>query len=46
MKRLISDGASAYSNLGVGRSGTPSEGRIFVIFEGGPKGSHAAVQVA
>ena len=46
VKRLISDGASAYSNLGVGRSGTPSEGRIFVIFEGGPKGSHAAVQVA
>ncbi len=46
VKRLISDGPSAYSNLGVGRSGTPSEGRIFVIFEGGPKGSHAAVQVA
>ena len=46
VKRLIYDGASAYSNLGVGRSGTPSEGRIFVIFEGGPKGSHAAVQVA
>ena len=46
VKRLVYDGPSAYSNLGVGRSGTPSEGRIFVIFEGGPKGSHAAVQVA
>ncbi len=46
VKRLVYDGPSAYSNLGVGRSGTPSEGRIFVIFEGGPAGSHAAVQVA
>lgn len=46
VKRLVYDGPSAYSNLGVGRSGTASEGRIFVIFEGGPRGSHAAVQVA
>ncbi len=46
VKRLVFDGPSGYSNLGVGRSGTPSEGRIFVIFEGGPQGSHAAVQVA
>jgi sialidase-1 len=46
VKRRIYDGPSAYSNLGVGRSGTPSAGKVFVIFEGGPKGSHAAVQVA
>jgi sialidase-1 len=45
VKRLVYDGPSAYSNLGVGRSGTPSQGRIFLIFEGGPQGSHAAVQV-
>lgn len=44
-KRLVYDGPSAYSNLGVGRAGTPSEGRIYLIFEGGPAGSHAAVQV-
>ncbi len=45
VKRLVFAGPSAYSNLGVGRSGTPSEGRIFLVFEGGPAGSHAAVQV-
>jgi sialidase-1 len=45
VKRLVYDGPSAYSCLGVGRSGTPSQGRIFLIFEGGPKGPHAAVQI-
>ncbi len=45
VKRLIYDGPSAYSNLGVGRTGTPSQGKIYLIFEGGPKGSHAAVQL-
>ncbi len=45
VKRLVYDGPSAYSNLGVGRSGTASAGKVFVIFEGGPRGSHAAVQV-
>lgn len=45
-KRLLYDGPSAYSNLGVGRHGTPSAGRIVVVFEGGPQGSHEAVQVA
>lgn len=46
VKRLFYDGPFAYSNLGVGRTGTASQGRIFLIFEGGPQGSHAAVQVA
>jgi hypothetical protein len=46
VKRLVYDGPSAYSNLGVGRHGTPSQGRIVLVFEGGPKGAHAAVQVA
>jgi sialidase-1 len=45
VKRLVFDGPSAYSNLGVGRKGTPSEGRVYLVFEGGPRGSHAAVQV-
>ena len=46
VKRLVYDGPSAYSSLGVGRTGTPSAGRIAIIFEGGPRGSHAAVQIA
>jgi sialidase-1 len=45
VKRLIHDGPSAYSNLGVGRHGTASEGKIFLIFEGGPKDPHGAVQM-
>ncbi len=45
VKRLVYDGPSAYSNLGVGRTGTPSQGRIYLIFEGGPTGHYEAVQV-
>ncbi len=45
VKRLVYDGPSAYSNLGVGRSGTPSQGRIFLVFEGGPGGFYESVQV-
>lgn len=45
VKRLIYDGPSAYSNLGVGRTGTPSQGKIHLIFEGGPTGCYEAVQV-
>ncbi|NCY02326.1 MAG: exo-alpha-sialidase [Planctomycetia bacterium] len=45
IKRLVYDGPSAYSSLGVGRHGTPSQGRVYLLFEGGPRGSHAAVQV-
>jgi sialidase-1 len=46
VKRLIHDGPSAYSNLAVGRHGTASEGKILLIFEGGSKDPHEAVQVA
>lgn len=46
VKRLVYDGPSAYSNLGVGRTGTASQGKIYLLFEGGPKGCHEAVQVA
>ncbi|MFM8892991.1 MAG: exo-alpha-sialidase [Planctomycetia bacterium] len=45
VKRLVYDGPSAYSGLGVGRSGTRSEGRIFLVFEGGPTDPHGGVQV-
>jgi len=46
LKRLVFDGPSAYSNLGVGRPGTPSEGRIFISFEGGKEGAYSGVRVA
>ncbi|MEO2013987.1 MAG: sialidase family protein [Fuerstiella sp.] len=38
VKRLVYEGASAYSSLTAGRPGTPSEGWIYLHFEGGPKG--------
>jgi hypothetical protein len=47
LKRSVYSGPSAYSNLGVGRKDTPSEGRIFLSYDGGPEGrsdgSHIAV---
>ena len=36
---------SAYSNLGARRTGTPSQGRLYLILEGGPSGCYEAVQV-
>ncbi len=45
VKKLVYEGPSAYSNLGVGRSGTPSQGKIYLLFEGGPNGCHEAVQI-
>ena len=38
VKRLVYDGPSAYSSLNAGRPGTPSEGWIYLHFEGGPGG--------
>lgn len=38
IKRLVYEGPFAYSSLDAGRPGTPSEGWIFLNFEGGPKG--------
>ena len=46
VKRLVFDGPSAYSSLGVGRAGTPSEGRVYLFFEGGPEGMYSASNVA
>ena len=38
VKRLVYDGPSAYSSLSVGRPQTPSEGWIYLHYEGGPDG--------
>jgi len=45
VKRRIFDGPSAYSNLGVGRPGTVTEGRIFVCYDGGPAGRNTAAHL-
>ncbi len=37
---------AAYSSLAAGRSGTPSEGWIYLQFEGGPSGPHSDCQIA
>ena len=34
VKRLVHDGPSAYSSLAAGRPGTPSEGKIYLFYEG------------
>jgi sialidase-1 len=36
VKRLVEEGPSAYSSLAAGRPGTPSEGWIYLQYEGGP----------
>ena len=46
VKRLVYESASAYSSLVAGRPGTQTEGLIFLLFEGGPKGRYSAMQVA
>jgi sialidase-1 len=38
LKRLVFEGGFAYSSLAAGRPGTPSEGWIYLHFEGGPEG--------
>lgn len=46
LKRLIYSGPSAYSSLAVGRAGTPSEGWIYVAFEGGEDYRYEGIYVA
>jgi hypothetical protein len=46
VKRLVFDGPCGYSNLAVGRAGTPGAGRIYLLFEGGAGGRRAGIQVA
>jgi len=38
IRRLVHEGPFAYSSLSAGRPDTPSEGWIYLFFEGGPKG--------
>lgn len=38
VKRLVYNGPSGYSSLTAGRAGTPTEGWIYLLFEGGPGG--------
>ncbi len=38
IKRSVYAGPAGYSMLAAGRPGTPSEGWIFLVFEGGPRG--------
>ncbi len=35
VKRLVEEGGFAYSSLAAGRAGTPSEGWIYLLYEGG-----------
>lgn len=46
VKRLVHESFSAYSSMVAGRPETPTEGQIFLLFEGGPKGRYSAMQVA
>ena len=46
LKRLVDDGPGGYSSLAAGRTGTPSEGLIYLLFEGGPEGPYTAMQIA
>ena len=46
VKRLVYESFSAYSSLVAGRPDTATEGQIFLLFEGGPKGRYSAMQVA
>jgi sialidase-1 len=38
VRRQVFEGGFAYSSLDAGRPGTPSEGWIFLHYEGGPQG--------
>lgn len=46
VKRLVHAGPSAYSSMVAGRPGTPSEGRIYLLFEGVPSNRYGGMQVA
>jgi sialidase-1 len=46
VKRLVDEGGSAYSSLAAGRTGTPSEGLIYLLKEGIGDDPHNGIQVA
>ena len=46
VKRLVYALHAAYSCLGAARPGTPGQGTIYLLFEGGPDGPYTAMQFA
>ena len=46
VKRLVYEGPSAYSSLNAGRTGTPSEGMIYLLVEGSKEHVYGGVQIA
>lgn len=44
IRRQVDDGNFAYSTLNAGRPGTPSEGWIYLLYEGGPKAAGTVVR--
>ncbi len=46
VKRLVDEGRFAYSSLSAGRPGTPSEGWIYLLYEGGPGAQIARFNLA
>jgi sialidase-1 len=46
VKRLVDQGGSAYSSLAAGRSGTPSEGIIYLLKEGIGDDAHNGIKIA
>lgn len=46
VKRLVSNGPSAYSSMAAGRPGTVTDGDIFLFYEGGEGGQYSALQLA
>jgi sialidase-1 len=46
VKRLVYAPHGAYSSLVAGRPETPSQGLVYLLFEGGPDGRYSAMQVA
>ena len=46
VKRLVYAGPSAYSSLAAGRPGTPSEGMVYLLFEGGADHMYAGIMLA
>jgi len=46
IKRLVYAPHSAYSSLVAGRPDTASQGKIYLLFEGGPDGRYSAMRVA
>ena len=46
VKRLVYEGPSAYSSMDAGRPGTPSEGQVYLLFEGIEGHRYGAMQLA